>query len=180
MELFVLDLPQNFDKTPSAYHCVFNDISSRKTILANIKIPPKPDNKTYDTLPGSDPKDQAKIIELFSIMGSHGKVDLLMNYKKHLEKLGKEIEHVHPIKLLGVIFSNPNMKQYMDNIFSDYFKWKYFIDGFTTSMKHEISKNNLYQYVNDFVQDVKADPKMIDIFFKKKDWKGLINYLIHS
>lgn len=180
----MFDLPQNFETVSAYYYNVTKEqnFGPGTKILASIKIPshPDPQGQTYATLPGCDPIDQARIIELFTIMGSHGKVSLLMNYKKHLEKLGKEIEHVHPIKLLGIIFSTPNMKPYMKDIFNDYFKWKKFIEGFTTSMNHEISKNNASQYLSDFAKDVKGDLELIKIFYNKRDWKGLINYLIHS
>lgn len=167
----------NDDQPKSAHYYFIKSLA--KPLFATIKVPPKNDSKTYANLPGSNPQDIAKIIELFTTMGNHGKIDLLMNYKSHLEQLGKEIEHVHPLKLLGIIFSTPNMKTYMDNVYNDYFKCKYFIDGLGSSMNHEITKNNLFQYVNDFALDVKADPNLVNSFLKKKDWKGLVNYLIH-
>ena len=156
------------------------NLFNTKTMMAAIKLPPKQDKKTYYELPGSSIEDQNKIIELFSTMGSHGKIDLLFHYKKHLEQIGKEIEHVHPLKLLGIIFSTPNMKGYMDNIINDYFKWNSFIDGFEPNMNHEFMKNNLMIHIDDFAKHVNVPKENIIPYFNNKDWKGLIKYLINN
>lgn len=151
-----------------------------KNFVGVIKIPPAQERKTYAELPGNNSEDQRKIIELFTIMGSHGKMDLLINYKKHLEKLGKEIEHVHPLKLLGIIFSKPQMKQYLDNIYNDYFKWKSFIEGLEPNMNHEYLKNNMMQHIDDFAKEVNVPKENLLPFFQKRDWKGLVKFLIYN
>lgn len=163
----------------SEARCGFS-IFKTKNYLGVIKIPPKQNKLTYAELPGSSIEDQRKIIELFSTMGSHGKIDLLLHYKGHLEQLGKEIEHVHPLKLLGVIFSTPNMKGYMDNVYNDYFKWKNFIEGLEPNMNRELMKNNLLQHIDDFAKDVNVSAESIRPFFNNKDWTGLIKYLIYN
>jgi hypothetical protein len=151
-----------------------------KNLAGIIKISPKQDKLLYKDLPGSSQEDQDRIIELFTTMGSHGKVSLLMKYKKHLEKIGKEIDHVHPLKLLGIIFSKPEMKPHMRNVYNDYFKFKNFIEGFGPGMNNELLKNNLLKYIDDFAADVKVCPEYIMPYFNKKDWTGLIKYLIDN
>lgn len=176
------------NEKPSSSICYFvekqksSSFSLIKTnsVLAGIKLPPKQEKKTYSELPGSSIVDQNKIIELFSTLGSHGKIDLLLHYKKHLEQIGKEIAHVHPLKLIGIIFSTPNMKENMDNVYNDYFKWGEFYKGFEPNMNHELMKGNLLQHINDFAQHVGVDPASITPYFNKKDWKGLIKYLINN
>lgn len=182
------DFPENLDnKAPSAIHYFIKSqrkagfsLSAFSHVAAIQKKPPQQEAKNYSELPGSSIEDQRKIIELFTTLGSYGKVTLLFQYKDHLEQLGREIQHVHPLKLIGVIFSHANMKEYMDDIYNDYFKWKNFIDGFEPNMNHELMKNNLLQYIDDFAKDVNLNPDSIRPYFSKKDWKGLIKYLIYN
>ena len=168
--------------------CLMNQNKSFSKLATKIKIPSSNEQKdlTYSQLPGSDIADREKIIELFATMGSKGKMDLLMHYKSHLEKIGQEIEHVHPLKLLGVVFSvetlkEYNMKEYMDNVYHDYFKWTNFYDkGILPNLKNEVLKNNLFQYMEDFAQEVGVAPESISGYFNKQDWEGLIKYLIKN
>ena len=187
------NMPQNFEdpkeqNKPSAIEYFAKEKTksslyffNTKKLAGIIKIPPKQQNKSYADLPGSDPKDREKIIEIFKTMGSHGKVDLLLHYKSHLEKLGKEIEHVHPLKFLGTIFSNtnPDMRPYMDNIYNDYFKWKNFMDGFEPHMEHEYIKKNLYQHLDAFAKEINIPVEYIKPYIDKRDWKGFIKFLIY-
>ena len=157
---------------------ITKSMTTSNLIAGIVKIPPKQENKTYATLPGSDPIEREKMIELFTIMGSHGKVDLLLYHEKHLRKLGEEIKHVHPLKLLGCVFSTPNMKEYMDDIYHDYFKWKNFFGGYAPNMDHELMKNNLLQYTEDFALEVNIPSHRIKPFLDNRDWKGLFKFLI--
>ena len=151
-----------------------------KNCLGIIQLPPKKEIQTYAELPGSSYEDQKKIIELISTMGSHNKVILLLKHKSRLEQLGKEIEHVHPLKLLGVIFSTPNMKQYMDDVYNDYFKWKNFIEGLEPNLDRELRKHNLLAYIEDFASNVNVPSENIKPFFENRDWRGLVKYLIYN
>lgn len=158
---------------------------NQNTTLAAIVLTPPEKKKTYTELSGSAPQDQSKIIELFKTMGAEGKLALLKKYK-YLEQIGKDISHVHPLKLLGVIFSNPSMKPYMKEIYKDSFKWKTFIDGFgimnglATNMNRELKQNNLLQHINGFANHVNIPAENLKPFFDRGDWEGLVKYLIYS
>ena len=178
-------------EAPPAYH-LFVPAKHNSHLLALIKIPPKEPQLPYKQLPGSNPADRSKVIELFTAFGSHNKAVLLLQYYSKLDKLGDEIEHVHPLKLLGCIFSatDPSqklkMKGYMDNIYNDYFKWKNFFEGrpphsgFGPNMNHEMKKNNLIRHLKAFSKEINMPEEKLLPFFNARDWRGLIKFLIYD
>ena len=63
----------------------------------------------YDSLKISK-VDKEKIEKLITSLGEKGVVSLLLE-KSKIEKLGKDVNHVHPLRFLGTIFSNPYLKK---------------------------------------------------------------------
>jgi hypothetical protein len=141
-----------------------------------IKIPPKPMEQSYKDLPCTD-EDRGKIYELITALAENGKISLLFKQGK-LKALGSEIEYIHPLKFLGVIFSNPQLKQFMREIFSDYFKRTGFLDGLGPSMMREYEKGKLFPYLAEFSRDVGVPEHELRPFIQALDWEGLVRYLI--
>ncbi len=98
--------------------------------------------------------------------------------KGKMEEKGKQIDHVHPLRFVGYIFSDPELKSCMRKIRKSSFKWDAFIDGFGKKMKEEGGKNNLLIHVPGFAKQVNAHPDKVTYFIQKKDWEGLIRYLL--
>lgn len=98
--------------------------------------------------------------------------------KKKMEKKGDSINHVHPLRFIGHIFSSPDLKRNIKRIKKSSFKWDAFMDGFSKRMKTESSQNNLLKYVDGFAKQVNANPEKITYYIQKKDWEGLVRYLM--
>ncbi len=94
--------------------------------------------------------------------------------KRTMEKKGKKIEHVHPMRFIGYILSNAELRSSLRSIKKSSFKWDAFIDGFSRRMKEEFSNNNLYVHIPGFCHQVGADPEKVTHFIQKKDWEGLV------
>ena len=62
-------------------------------------------------------KDQERIFKLISNMGTLSWPKLLLK-KREMEKIGDQIDSVHPMRFLGAIFSNPHLAQCMQSIYS--------------------------------------------------------------
>jgi hypothetical protein len=149
------------------------------SLAAIIKIPPKPQEYTYAQVPCSN-EDQAKIKELITTIGTHGKIDLLLHYKSHLEQLGDEVRPVHPLKFLDVIFSDPTLKNYMKDIYDDYFKWSNFINNIAEVLETESKKGTVQKYLPDFASNLHISPSTLQPFVDKRDWKNFVTYLIFN
>jgi hypothetical protein len=94
--------------------------------------------------------------------------------KRTMEKKGKKIEHVHPMRFIGYILSNSELRSSLRTIKKSSFKWDAFIDGFSRRMKEELGNNNLYVHIPGFCHQVGADPDQVTHFIQKKDWEGLV------
>ncbi len=98
--------------------------------------------------------------------------------KGAMEKRGNKINHVHPMRFLGYIFSEPELKSCVKNIKKSSFKWDAFVDGFARRMREENSNNNVLQYVPGFAQQVGSTPDKVKQYVQNKDWEGLIKSLM--
>ena len=90
----------------------------------------------------------------------------------------KKIKHVHPMRFLGEIFSNANLKSCMGDIEKTGLKWSGFMGGLKPNMEKEARRNNLLRYVDGFSQAVRADPEKVKAYILRHDWEGLVKYLI--
>jgi hypothetical protein len=142
-----------------------------------IKIPPaKPKDETYSELICTE-QDCANITELIKTMAENGKISLLFR-QTHLRHIGAQINHVHPLKFLSIVFCNPELKICMKEIFEDYFKRTGFMDGLGASLSREMEKGKLDQYIEEFAKDVDVLKEEIRPCFQSGDWEALVRYLI--
>lgn len=132
--------------------------------LAYIQLPLKP--------------EESKVIgEIIEAIGNHGWIWLGVHQTELREK-EKQIKHVHPLRFLGEIFSNANLKGCMRRVEKDTLTWKGFMKGLKPNMEKELQRNNLYRYLDGFCQAVRADPDKVKAFIQKHEWEKLVRYLI--
>ena len=156
-------------------------------IAGIIKLPPSAEagqsskDLTYNELTCTE-IDKKNIAYIFSTMAEYGKLKLLFSYKSELKQRGAEINHVHPLKLLGVIFSDSYLKQCMNQIYTDYFKWDGFLngegDGLIQSLERHACQGKIDPYLNDFAKEVGADSEMLKGYAKSSDWENMVRYLL--
>lgn len=128
--------------------------------------------------------DQNNIYELIKKMAEYGYWDLLRR-KKEMEKLGDSVNHVHPLRFIGYIYTHPELKKLIIKILNDVLgqKKKGFLNGhgkkkgFAHRMTKEMHHDNLMHYVPGFAQAVGVDEGQISYFFYHHDWEGLLFYL---
>ncbi len=130
----------------------------------------------YALLPIS--KDDAETIwKIIDTVANNNPIKLAFK-KNDLERKGQKVNHVHPLKFLGTIFSDPHLKACMTEIEDSYFKWNGFIGGLAGRMNEEYTRNNLLPYIQGFCQAVKANPEKVREYVLKRDWEGLVRYLL--
>jgi hypothetical protein len=123
--------------------------------------------------------DRENIDEIITTLAKNGKLGLLFK-QNHLKALGARIDHLHPLKLLSAIFSNPDLKSHMGDIFNDYFKRNGFMDGIGPSLTSNADQGNLNQYIDKFAQEVNVPAESLRPYFENRDWEGLIESLING
>ncbi len=166
-----IELPE-FSSLLSSLHMVFpehlKELLTHKTSITSLEL--------YHQLPLHE-SEKELIHDIISTMAKKNPVELAFR-KNTLERKGKKINHVHPLRFLGYIFADPHLKSSMKKIKKSYFKWEAFIDGLSKKMKYELSHDNLYLYLEGFSQHVRVDRDHVAKYIKNHDWEGLVNFLL--
>ena len=148
------------------------------SLAAIIKIPTKvASQETFNDLVCSA-MDRANIHDLITTLAENGKISLLFNHQNTLKAIGVALEHVHPLKFLAVIFSNPHLKACMGKVFEDYFKRTEFVEGLTPGMMRQFEKGKLYPFLADFSKEVSVPEGELLPYFQSLNWEGLVRHLI--
>lgn len=127
-------------------------------------------------LPLND-KEKRIINTIISTMAEKNIIQLALE-KRTMEKKGKKVHHVHPMRFIGYILATPELKGGMRKIQKSSFKWDAFVDGFSKRMKEEHSYNNLHRHIPGFCKETGANPDEVAKFIDKRDWEGLVAALI--
>ncbi len=123
--------------------------------------------------------DQHNISKIIKSMGDLGWAGLL-KHKKAMEKVGDKVVHVHPLRFLSYIVTNPSLKKRLPKIMGDMFKRRGFLHGygkrtgFSQRMSHELHRGNMMQYVPGFAQAIGIPQRAVMHYFYDHDWEGLI------
>lgn len=124
-----------------------------------------------------DGNERKLINKIITTMAEKNIFSLLLE-KKSLESKGKKIEHVHPLRFLGYIFGDQNLKSCMRSIRKSHFKWSNFIDGLARRLEEESIRGNLLPYLSGFAQTVQCDAEGARGFLERRDWDGLVRFLL--
>jgi hypothetical protein len=130
------------------------------------------ETESYYQLPITD--KEKRIIKIIVNTMAEKNILQLAFVKRSMEKKGKKIEHVHPMRFIGYILSSAELRSSLRTIKKSSFKWDAFIDGFSGRMKEEFANNNLYMYIPGFCHQVGANPEEVTELIQKKDWEGFV------
>ena len=119
------------------------------------------------------------IYTIISTMAENNVITLAFK-RSELDHLGKKIHHVHPMRFLGTVFSNPYLKKCMEEIADSHFKWNGFIDGFGARMDGEADRHNLHRYARGLCKAIKADHDLVAPYIDHRNWEGLVKHLIRN
>ncbi len=122
-------------------------------------------------------QEKQLISKLLTTMADNNVFQLLIE-KGRLEKIGKNIHHIHPMRFLATVFSDQQLTECMREIRRSHFKWDGFMDGFAQRMKGEAAKGNLAPYVPGFASEVHRDPEVILSYILSQNFEGLVKFLI--
>jgi hypothetical protein len=139
------------------------------------------DIKTFSDLPLHEWEKQI-ISYIITSMAEKNVFQLLLE-KYDLEKKGKKINPVHPLRFLGHACSDPKLKKGIRSFRKNPFKWDGFIHGSSTKgiahrLEEEAKKDNLLHFVPEFSLLVGADTDEVLRHLNQGDYEGLITYLI--
>ncbi len=130
----------------------------------------------FNQLPLHDWEKQT-IAHIVTTMAEKNVFQLLLE-KKDMEKRGKRINHVHPLRFIGYVCSDLKLKRSLRLVRKNTFKWDGFIDGFAGRMREESGRNNLIRFLPGFAELVGVEPSDIMPYIQRLDCDGLVRFLI--
>jgi hypothetical protein len=159
---------------PSAYHLRYAVPSA-----SIIKFPPiAVQSEKFKDLVCSD-QDRSNIFEIITTIAENNKLTLLLK-QSYLKNLGAQINHVHPLKFLATIFTSGRLKGCLYEIFDDYFKRGGFMDGLGSHLSQEADRGKIEPFLQDFAAEIKVPIEGMRPYFQKRDWEGLVRFLLKS
>ena len=103
----------------------------------------------------------------------------LLRKSKQMKKLGRKLEPVHPLRFLGWIFSNPELKKRMPKIQNSYFRWSKFTEGLFGRLSREARDGNIDPFIPGFAHLVCRSCVSIEEKADCGDWAGMLDELMH-
>ncbi len=134
------------------------------------------DAALFHALPLSS-SEMRQISYIITTLAEHNVLELAFK-KKDLEKRGKRINQVHPLRFMGYILSSAHLRKCAYEIEKSSFKWDAFIGGFAKRMKEEHSKGNVIPYLRGFAELLGVSVDQIIHYVHKKNFEGLVRYLM--
>lgn len=122
-------------------------------------------------------REQEMITSIITTIAENNIFQLAM-HKTTLEKKGKKIDHVHPLRFMGHILSNPTLKNHIKTIRKSSFKWDALISGFSKKMREQMGRNNVYPHLDGFAALVGTTKEQIVPYVQKADFEGLVKSLL--
>ncbi len=153
-----------------------NKASFRLAASAPIVLSSSGSTEPFYQLPLSE-KEKRYIKVIVSTMAEKNLIQLMFE-KYTLEKKGKEITGVHPLRFIGYILSVPKLKDNLRIIRKSSFKWDAIIEGFSKRMKEELAHDNVYQYVPGFAKETGSSTHHVNEYIDRKDFEGLVRSLL--
>ncbi len=147
------------------------------TVTISEPIQDQP-QESYEQLPITQEEKQ-KIANILTTMAENNVFKLLFE-KKRLERLGHEVNHVHPVRFLGTVFNDPRLVYCMHRIRSSGFKWGGFIDGFSQRFKQELNAGNVNAFIPGLAETLNIPASDIQGYIDHSDIEGLIIFLMEK
>ncbi|MBS0615284.1 MAG: hypothetical protein JSR58_01875 [Verrucomicrobia bacterium] len=131
----------------------------------------------YNAIPVTEAEEKL-VWELIDKLGNKSIVGLTFAAFE-MNRLGDKVRHIHPLRFLGYIFSDPYLKKCMKKAFEKTLVRNEFVKGLSEKFHKEFAQDNVYQLVPGFCKKTGADPDEVNSFIQAYQWQSLVEYLIN-
>jgi hypothetical protein len=101
--------------------------------------------------------------------------------KSSLKKAGDQIDHIHPLKFLTIIFTDENLKVAIANLKESKWVWTESKKGLFSSLSDELASENMpLEYIQEFSETIGIDPALILPSIYHADWDDFFSVLIKN
>jgi hypothetical protein len=127
-------------------------------------------------LPLAD-EEQNALRSLIQEVAEKGYLELMRD-QSQIEKRGDKLRHIHPLRSLAAMFTDPYTKKCIAEIMDALFKRPPFVKDYSRRLNQEADKDNLLPYIQGFAVAVKANPEQVRIYVASRQWEALVKYLL--
>src|SRR3989339_273390 len=138
--------------------------------------PKSEEAKLFFNLPLTD-EDKVLIRKIITSMADKNVLQLLMD-KKSMERKGDKVRPVHPMRFIGFVLADPNLRRCMKSISKATFKWSGFLDGYEKRMKEESRIGNLSCYSAGLADLLEVDKSVIQHYINHSNYEGLVKHFL--
>jgi hypothetical protein len=129
---------------------------------------------------GSIPSEEAGAVgEIVTVM-SESNLLSLASKRKYLVRVGKKIEHLHPLDFLKVVVVSKPLLEHLRNIQKSSVKWRAFVSGISKGFDEAASKGEFDKEIITFCQVVKIPQDELLPIGQKKDWESFLRSVIRQ
>ncbi len=152
--------------------CLFHQGALEAKHRDKDQAPPVP-RDYYKALTDNDKENISYIV---TTLATKSYLSLLFQ-KGRLERTGEKTAHIHPLRYLGFVFSDPTLRVHIRKIGG--LPWKRFVEGFAESLETESSLANLKdEHIEDFSALTDVDSKLIFPPLREGRWTEFMETMV--
>ena len=140
----------------------------------NAPLTPPPAADPFSSLPITM-EEMDKIHDIVDTLGTTGFFSL-WRQRPALERLGREIEHVHPLKFLEYILLHNTLPTHLDTIRNTPWVWDEFLKGLSGKLERE--RAGLPAYIPGFSRSMQIDPARFERYLSSGNWQDMVFFLL--
>ena len=137
-------------------------------------LPKSEESKIYYDLRLTD-DDKVIIRKIVTTLAEKNLLQLLLD-KEKMEDLGQKIRPVHPMRFIGFVLGDANLRRCLKIVSKNMFKWDGFLDGYQERMREESRNDNLNRYVPGLADYLEVDRGIIQSYIHQGNYEKMIKY----
>lgn len=103
----------------------------------------------------------------------------LLGLRSDLNKTGKKIDHIHPLRQLLCVFTDPSIRSDFHKMSRRYLVWKNYAEKLTDVLSLEADKGNLTRLqIENFANTLSIASEPACSFLEKRKWRAFLDWLL--
>jgi hypothetical protein len=131
-----------------------------------------------DPYHGAIPKEEATAVSEIIVVMSESNLLSLAGKRKYLLKVGKKIEHLHPLDFLKVVAISKPLLDHLKNIQKSSVKWRAFVSGISKGFEEVSNKEKFGEEITVFANGLKFSKDDLLKITAKKDWDSFVRFVL--
>lgn len=105
----------------------------------------------------------------------------LLWMKSDLNKTGKKIDHIHPLRKLVCVFTDESIRKDFLKMSKRSLVWRHYTERLTGVLELEADKGNLLDWqIEDFATTLQISPETARSYLNKRRWRPFLDWLVSA